>query len=358
MKLKLHVWRQNGPNDKGSLETIEAPNVSPDQSFLEMLDDVNQALAKEGKDVIAFDHDCREGICGMCSQVINGVPHGGMERTTVCQLHMREFEDGDEIFIEPWKARAFPVIKDLVVDRIGMERIMQAGGYTSCHTGGVADALAGHYFLQQVIDGFQIGKSNRPADLPFAEKTLFKTLDGPGNNRTGGYRVDALRVVADVFADAPGAAGGNALAQLIGRFMFPLLPLVRVLDQALDRPPSEDVLLDDLLHVVHAHAPVPYALGVDDHGRTVGALVEAAGLVGPDHALEAASPQRRLEAGPHRRTVLLGAAATRMALRTDVFTDEEMMLEACHAGLPAFSTGRLAPGAQQVVPGGDSSEVD
>ena len=142
MKLKLHVWRQNGPNDKGRLETYDAPDVSPDQSFLEMLDDVNQALAKEGKDVIAFDHDCREGICGMCSQVINGVPHGGMERTTVCQLHMREFEDGDEIFIEPWKARAFPVIKDLVVDRNGLERIMQAGGYTSCHTGGVADANA------------------------------------------------------------------------------------------------------------------------------------------------------------------------------------------------------------------------
>jgi len=101
MKLKLHVWRQNGPNDQGKLETIDAPNVSPDQSFLEMLDDVNQALALEGKDVIAFDHDCREGICGMCSQVINGVPHGGQDRTTVCQLHMRKFKDGDEIFIEP-----------------------------------------------------------------------------------------------------------------------------------------------------------------------------------------------------------------------------------------------------------------
>ena len=142
MKLKLHVWRQNGPTDKGKLETIDAPNVSPDQSFLEMLDDVNQALALEGKDVIAFDHDCREGICGMCSQVINGVPHGGQDRTTVCQLHMRKFNDGDEIFIEPWKARAFPVIKDLVVDRNGLEKIMQAGGYTSCHTGGVADGNA------------------------------------------------------------------------------------------------------------------------------------------------------------------------------------------------------------------------
>ena len=142
MKLKLHVWRQNGPNDKGRMETYDAPEVSPDQSFLEMLDDVNLALAREGKEVIAFDHDCREGICGMCSQVINGVPHGGQDRTTVCQLHMRKFKDGDEIFIEPWKALAFPVIKDLVVDRNGLEKIMQSGGYTSCHTGGVADGNA------------------------------------------------------------------------------------------------------------------------------------------------------------------------------------------------------------------------
>jgi succinate dehydrogenase / fumarate reductase iron-sulfur subunit len=142
MKLKLHVWRQNGPNDKGKLETYDAPHVSPDQSFLEMLDDVNLDLARTGRDIIAFDHDCREGICGMCSQVINGVPHGGQDRTTVCQLHMRKFKDGDEIFIEPWKALAFPVIKDLVVDRNGLEKIMQAGGYTSCHTGGVADGNA------------------------------------------------------------------------------------------------------------------------------------------------------------------------------------------------------------------------
>jgi len=142
MKLKLHVWRQNGPDDKGRMESFDAPDVSPDQSFLEMLDDINEVLVKEGKEVIAFDHDCREGICGMCSQVIDGVPHGGMERTTVCQLHMRVFNDGDEVFIEPWKARAFPVIKDLVVDREGLDKIIQAGGYTSCHTGGVPDANA------------------------------------------------------------------------------------------------------------------------------------------------------------------------------------------------------------------------
>ena len=142
MNLILHVWRQKGPKEPGKLEQYEAKNVSPDQSFLEMLDEVNDMLIKTGKDPIVFDHDCREGICGMCSQVINGVPHGGQERTTVCQLHMRKFKDGDSIYIEPWRARAFPIIKDLIVDRTAMERIMQAGGYTSCHTGGVADGNA------------------------------------------------------------------------------------------------------------------------------------------------------------------------------------------------------------------------
>ncbi len=142
MNLTLHVWRQKGPEAKGKLETYQAKNVSEDQSFLEMLDDVNEELIKTGKDPIAFDHDCREGICGMCSQVINGKPHGGQERTTVCQLHMRSFSDGDEIFIEPWRAKAFPIHKDLIVDRDALEKIMQSGGYTSCHTGGVADGNA------------------------------------------------------------------------------------------------------------------------------------------------------------------------------------------------------------------------
>lgn len=142
MNLKLHVWRQEGPNKPGKLEVYEAHNVSPDQSFLEMLDEVNEDLIKNGKDPIAFDHDCREGICGMCSQVINGIPHGGQDRTTVCQLHMRSFKDGDSIFIEPWRARAFPLIRDLIVNRTGLDKIIQAGGYTSCHTGGVPDGNA------------------------------------------------------------------------------------------------------------------------------------------------------------------------------------------------------------------------
>ncbi|MBT1075941.1 succinate dehydrogenase/fumarate reductase iron-sulfur subunit [Geobacter grbiciae] len=142
MNLTLHVWRQNGPKDPGKFEVYEAKNVSPDQSFLEMLDEVNEDLIKAGKDPIAFDHDCREGICGMCSQVINGAPHGGQDRTTVCQLHMRMFKDGDTIYIEPWRARAFPIVKDLVVDRAALDTIIQAGGYTSAHTGGVADGNA------------------------------------------------------------------------------------------------------------------------------------------------------------------------------------------------------------------------
>jgi succinate dehydrogenase / fumarate reductase, iron-sulfur subunit len=142
MNLTLHVWRQKGPNEPGKLEQYDAKGVSPDQSFLEMLDDVNERLIKEGKDPIAFDHDCREGICGMCSAVVNGVPHGGQERTTACQLHMRKFKDGDAVYIEPWRAVAFPIQRDLIVDRSAMERIIQAGGYTSCHTGGVADGNA------------------------------------------------------------------------------------------------------------------------------------------------------------------------------------------------------------------------
>jgi succinate dehydrogenase / fumarate reductase, iron-sulfur subunit len=142
MNLKLHVWRQKGPDAPGKLEIYEANNVSPDQSFLEMLDQVNEELIKADREPISFDHDCREGICGSCSQVINGVPHGGQDRTTVCQLHMRTFRDGDAIFIEPWRARAFPIVKDLVVDRSALDRIIQSGGYNSCHTGGVPDGNA------------------------------------------------------------------------------------------------------------------------------------------------------------------------------------------------------------------------
>lgn len=142
MNLKLYVWRQESATAPGRMEQYEAKNVSPDMSFLEMLDEVNEDLITSGKEPIVFDHDCREGICGMCSQVINGIAHGPEEEITVCQLHMRRFKDGDTIFIEPWRAKAFPVLKDLMVDRGALDRIIQAYGYTSAHTGGVPDGNA------------------------------------------------------------------------------------------------------------------------------------------------------------------------------------------------------------------------
>ena len=142
MNLTLYVWRQSSPDATGRLEEYQAKDISGDMSFLDMLDVVNESLIICDREPIAFDHDCREGICGMCSQVVNGIPHGPQEKTTVCQLHMRHFKDGDTIYIEPWRARAFPVIKDLIVDRSALDRIMQSGGYVSVHTGGVPDANA------------------------------------------------------------------------------------------------------------------------------------------------------------------------------------------------------------------------
>ncbi|PWT87011.1 MAG: hypothetical protein C5B57_00045 [Blastocatellia bacterium] len=144
MRLTLRIWRQSGPTAPGHLEDHIADDVSPDMSFLEMLDVVNEGLVRERKDAIAFDSDCREGICGMCSLVVNGVPHGPDRGTTVCQLHMRRFKDGDVITIEPWRARAFPVIKDLIVDRSAFDRIIAAGGYVSVNCGGAPD---GNVFL-------------------------------------------------------------------------------------------------------------------------------------------------------------------------------------------------------------------
>ncbi|TGK79731.1 succinate dehydrogenase/fumarate reductase iron-sulfur subunit [Leptospira bourretii] len=142
MKLHLKVWRQKNKNDKGRMVSYEANNISEHMSFLEMLDVVNDDLIKKGDEPIAFDHDCREGICGACSMVINGVPHGPEKGTTTCQLHMRKFKDGDTIFIEPWRAKAFPVVKDLLVDRSAFDRIIQAGGYVSINTGGAPDGNA------------------------------------------------------------------------------------------------------------------------------------------------------------------------------------------------------------------------
>jgi len=142
MDLILHVWRQSGPNAKGQFVRYEAKGISSHASFLEMLDIVNERLVTEGQEPIAFEHDCREGICGCCGVVIDGAPHGHNKATTTCQLHMRFFKDGDAIWIEPWRARAFPVLKDLIVDRAAFDRIMQAGGYISVGTGNPKDANA------------------------------------------------------------------------------------------------------------------------------------------------------------------------------------------------------------------------
>lgn len=142
MRFTLKIWRQRGPDEKGRLETYETDEVSPDMSFLEMLDGVNQRLILAGEEPVAFEHDCREGICGSCSLVIDGVPHGPERGITACQLYMRRFSDGVTITIEPWRARAFPVIKDLVADRRALDRVMQAGGYISVNTGGAVDGNA------------------------------------------------------------------------------------------------------------------------------------------------------------------------------------------------------------------------
>ena len=136
MNLTLKVWRQKGPEEKGRMETYPVSNISEHMSFLEMMDVLNDQLVREGKEPIAFDHDCREGICGMCSMFINGEAHGPGRGVTTCQLHMRSFKDGDTIYIEPWRAQAFPVIKDLVVDRSAFDRVIQAGGYVSVNTSG------------------------------------------------------------------------------------------------------------------------------------------------------------------------------------------------------------------------------
>jgi succinate dehydrogenase / fumarate reductase iron-sulfur subunit len=139
VKLRLHIWKQADSHSAGRFETYTLRDVTPGMSFLEMLDSLNEELIAAGRDPVAFEHDCREGICGACGLVINGVPHGPLQATTTCQLYLREFSDGDEITVEPWRAGAFPVIRDLVVDRGALDRILQAGGYISVRTGSAPD---------------------------------------------------------------------------------------------------------------------------------------------------------------------------------------------------------------------------
>jgi succinate dehydrogenase / fumarate reductase iron-sulfur subunit len=155
MNLKLKIWRQANKTAKGEMKEYAISGIEPDMSFLEMMDVLNEKLNNEGGEPVAFDHDCREGICGMCSLFINGRPHGPDDRVTTCQLHMRKFKDGDTIFIEPWRAKAFPVIKDLVVDRSSFDRIIQAGGYVNVNTSG------------RTIDANTIPIPKTDADLSF-----------------------------------------------------------------------------------------------------------------------------------------------------------------------------------------------
>ncbi len=142
MRIVLHIWRQRNAGEKGRMVRYEVPNVSQHMSFLEMLDVLNEELMAKDEDPVAFDHDCREGICGMCGCMVNGVAHGPLPGTTLCQLHMRQFKDGDELYLEPWRARAFPVVKDLVVDRSSFDRIVAAGGFISAATGSAPDGNA------------------------------------------------------------------------------------------------------------------------------------------------------------------------------------------------------------------------
>jgi succinate dehydrogenase iron-sulfur subunit len=177
LHLILHVWRQSGPSAEGRLVRYDATDISPDMSFLEMLDVVNERLVESGDTPIAFDHDCREGICGACSLMINGVAHGPMRGTATCQLHMRSFEDGAEIYVEPWRARAFPLIKDLVVDRSALDRIIQAGGYISVNTGGAPDGNAipiAKEAVERAMDAAQcIGCGACVAACPNGSASLF-----------------------------------------------------------------------------------------------------------------------------------------------------------------------------------------
>ena len=177
MNLTLHIWRQPGPGAPGRMVRYEAHDISPDMSFLEMLDVVNERLMETGDAPVAFDHDCREGICGSCSLMINGIAHGPNAGTATCQLHMRSFADGDEIRIEPWRARAFPVIRDLVVDRSALDRIIAAGGYVSAPTGSAPDGnavLIPKHAVDTAMDAAQcIGCGACVAACPNGSASLF-----------------------------------------------------------------------------------------------------------------------------------------------------------------------------------------
>lgn len=177
MRLTLRIWRQSGPQDAGGFKSYEVSGIIPEMSFLEMLDTLNEQLIQRGEEPVAFDHDCREGICGTCGIMINGQAHGPDQRTTTCQLHMRRFQDGDVLTLEPWRANAFPVIKDLVVDRAAFDRIIQAGGFVSVNTGSAPEAnsiLVPSHMQEKAMDAAAcIGCGACVASCKNASATLF-----------------------------------------------------------------------------------------------------------------------------------------------------------------------------------------
>ena len=212
MKLTLKIWRQSGPTAEGAIHTYQLDDVSPDMSFLEMLDVLNEQLNDQGEEPVAFDSDCREGICGMCSLMINGEAHGP-EVTTTCQLHMRSFEDGDTITIEPWRASAFPVIKDLVVDRRAFDRIIQAGGYISVNTGSAPEANSVPVQHDKAVRAFNvatcIGCGACVAACPNGSASLFvgAKITHLGELPQGQVERDSRVVAMTAQADAEGFGG-------------------------------------------------------------------------------------------------------------------------------------------------------
>ncbi len=213
MNLTLHVWRQKSPKEQGRFEQYEAKGISPDMSFLEMLDVVNEDLIKAGKEPIVFDHDCREGICGMCSQMISGIAHGPDTQVTVCQLHMRKFKDGDSVFIEPWRAKAFPLLRDLMVDRTAFDKLIQAYGYTSAHTGGVPDGNAipiSKEAADMSMDAAAcIGCGACVASCPNASAMLFVSAKVSHLGLLPQGEVEAARRVQAMVAEMDAAGFGN-----------------------------------------------------------------------------------------------------------------------------------------------------
>jgi len=213
MKLTLHIWRQRNKNTKGKMVEYSIDNISEDMSFLEMMDVLNSNLVKEGNEPIAFDHDCREGICGMCSMVINGQPHGPQKGVTTCQLHMRSFNDGDSIYIEPFRAKAFPIVRDLMVDRSAFDRIIQSGGYVSSGIGSAPDGNAIPIKKEEADEAFNaatcIGCAACVASCKNASAMLFVSAKIAQLDRLPQGKVESKERVSKMIAQMDEEGFGN-----------------------------------------------------------------------------------------------------------------------------------------------------